>query len=222
MAGDYSRSSLLGVGAEKVTGKVGLFSLIIFIFIDVVLAVVLGAAADVAEGLETGSGSGVRVDIDGLATLNILEKSHSRVARVILHHIGVGLTCSDVVRGVLENASLTIRALRGVLKEVFADGGKVLSAEALLLLELILAVCESAALLFLAVLARLTLEPEAAELSLDLLLPAILGLAIFGTDSSTFLIEAGGLAGELSDGGVESAHVVEAALVFTRVHAALR
>jgi len=61
-----------------------------------------------------------------------------------------------------------------MLKEVLADRSQVLSAETLLLLKLILAVSEATALLFLAIFAVLALKPEAAQLSLDLLLPTIL------------------------------------------------
>ena len=50
-----------------------------------------------------------------------------------------------------------------------------MSAESLLLLELILAVCEAAALVLLEVLASLTLKPELAQLGLDLFLPCVLG-----------------------------------------------
>jgi len=61
-----------------------------------------------------------------------------------------------------------------MLEEVLADRCQVLSAKTLLLLKLVLAVSKAAALLFLAVFAVLALEPEAAQLSLDLLLPAVL------------------------------------------------
>lgn len=61
-----------------------------------------------------------------------------------------------------------------MLKEVLADRSQVLSAETLLLLKFILAVSEATALLFLAIFAVLALKPEAAQLSLDLLLPTIL------------------------------------------------
>jgi len=57
-----------------------------------------------------------------------------------------------------------------------------LSAESLLLLELLLSVGESAALVFLEVLASLTLEPELAQLGLDLFLPCVLGARFVGPE----------------------------------------
>jgi hypothetical protein len=57
-----------------------------------------------------------------------------------------------------------------------------LSAESLLLLELVLSVGESAALVFLEVLASLTLEPELAQLGLDLFLPCVLGARLVGPE----------------------------------------
>lgn len=58
-----------------------------------------------------------------------------------------------------------------------------MSAESLLLLELVLSVREAAALVLLEVLASLTLEPEPAQLGLDLFLPCGLGAARFvGTE----------------------------------------
>jgi len=79
--------------------------------INVVLAVVLGAAADVSESLEARCGGRVCVDIDGVGTLDVLEQAHCRVACVILHHFRVGLTRLDIVCGVLEDASLAVGAL---------------------------------------------------------------------------------------------------------------
>lgn len=158
--------------AEKVAGKGGgagdLFS------IYVVLAVVLCAAANVLEGVKTGSRGSVGVDVENLASLDILEKSHRRVTSIVLHHLGVVLTGAHVMGRVLEDTALAISALGGMLKEVLTDRRQVLSAETLLLHELILAVGEATALLLLAILAILALEPEAAELSLDLFLPAVL------------------------------------------------
>jgi len=82
------------------------------------------------------------------------------------------------VSRVLEDAALAIGALGWVLKEVLADGGEVLSAETLLLLELLLAVSEATTLLLLTIFALKALEPEAAKLSLDLLLPAVLEVLV--------------------------------------------
>lgn len=104
-----------GHGAEKVSGKGrlsrGLVANFAFVFVDVVFAVVFGAAADLAEGCETGSGGCVGVDVDDLAALDILEKSHGCVPRIVLHHAGVVLALAHVESGVLEDAALPISAL---------------------------------------------------------------------------------------------------------------
>ena len=79
---------------------------------------------------------------------------------------------------VLEDAALAVSALRWVLKEVLANRCQILPAKAFLLLKLILTMGKAAALFLLAVLALLTIEPEPAELSLDLLFPAIFVLDV--------------------------------------------
>jgi len=104
--------SALGPDAEKIPGKVGALSnVLIGSGIDVVFTVVLSAAADGFESGETRSRGSVRVDVENVATLNILEKSHRGVASIVLHHFGVGLTCSHVVGWVLKDAALAVRAL---------------------------------------------------------------------------------------------------------------
>ena len=170
--------------AELVTGKGGhsevclvdLAVVFLSIGIDEVFAIVLCAAADVSESTETRSCSGVGVNVDNLAALYVLEKSHCCVAGVVLDHVSVVLALADIKSRVLENAALAISALRWVLKEVLAYRCQVLSAESLLFLKLILAVGKTTALLFLAVLALLTVEPESAQLCLNLLFPTILCL----------------------------------------------
>ena len=128
------------------------------------------------ESVETGRRGCVGVDVDNLAALDVLEKSHCCVARVVLHHCSVVLSLAHVVSWVLEDASLTIRTLRWVVQEILADRCQVLTAEAFFLLKLVLSVSEAAALLLLAVFARLSIEPELAEFSLDLFLPSVLDL----------------------------------------------
>lgn len=71
----------------------------------------------------------------------------------------------------LEDAPLTIRALGGVLEEILADRRQILSAQTLLLHELVLSVGEATPLVLQEVLAVLALEPEPAQLCLDLLFP---------------------------------------------------
>ena len=111
-----------GVLAEEVAGDhfrgedgavVNVF--LLFLLVNVVVAVVLGAAADVSEGLEARCGGRVCVDVDGVGALDVLKQSHCRVTCVILHHFRVGLTRLDIECWVLEDASLAIRALGGVL-----------------------------------------------------------------------------------------------------------
>ena len=85
---------------------------------------------------------------------------------------------AHVIGWVLEDAPLAIRALGWVLQEILTNRCQILSAEAFLLLKLLLAVSEATALFLLAVLARLTVEPELAQLGLDLLFPAVLNLDV--------------------------------------------
>ena len=83
--------------AELVTGKGGhsevclvdLAVVFLSIGIDEVFAIVLCAAADVPESTETRSCSGVGVNVDNLAALYVLEKSHCCVAGVVLDHVFV-------------------------------------------------------------------------------------------------------------------------------------
>jgi hypothetical protein len=164
--------------AEKVLGEGGNLNLFI-VFIDIVFTVVLCTTANLFEGGETRSSSGVGVYVQNLGALDVLEKSHCSVAGVVLNHFGVVLTLTNVIGWVLEDAPLTVGALGRMLEEVFADRGQVLTAESLLLLELILAVSEATALFLLAVLALHAHEPETAKLGLNLLFPAIFVFAIF-------------------------------------------
>jgi hypothetical protein len=62
-----------------------------------------------------------------------------------------------------------------MLQEVLANRRQILSAESLLLLKLVLSVRKATALVFLQVFTSLTLEPELAQLGLDLFLPCVLG-----------------------------------------------
>jgi hypothetical protein len=129
-----------------------------------------------------------------------------------LGHSGVVLALANVISGVLEDASLAVRALGGVVQEVLANRGQVLAAQTFLLLELVLAVGKPTALLLLAVFAVLAVEPEAAELSLDLFFPAIFQFNVFGERGEYVVHSHGwGLARELfSDHGrleVNALHV---------------
>ena len=159
--------------AEKVLGEGGSLNLLIAFFVDIVFTVVLCTTANLFEGGETGSSSGVGVYVQNLGALDVLEKSHCSVAGVVLNHFGVVLTLTNVIGWVLEDASLAVSALGRMLEEVFADRGQVLTAESLLLLEFILTVSEATALFLLAVLALHAHEPETAKLGLNLLFPAI-------------------------------------------------
>lgn len=117
---------------------------------------------------------GVGVDVDHFAAFDILEKSHRRVARVVTDHVSVVLALAHVEGRVLEDAPLAVGALGRVNEEVLADRGQVLPAQALLFLELLLAVSEATALILLAVFALLAIQPEAAQFGLDLFLPSVL------------------------------------------------
>ena len=142
--------------------------------LDEILAVVLRAAADAPEDAQAGRRRCVRVDVDYLAALDILEKSHGGVSCVVLDHVRVLLALAHVESRMLENASLPIRALRRMLKEVLANRCQVLPTEALLFLELFLPVGKPTALLLLAILALLPVQPKPAQLRLYLLLPPVL------------------------------------------------
>lgn len=82
----------------------------------------------------------------------------------------------------LEDASLSIRALGGVLQEILADRRQILSAQTLLLHEIVLPVGEATPLVLQEVLAVLALEPEPAQLSLDLLFPHGLSEGLVGSE----------------------------------------
>jgi hypothetical protein len=92
--------------------------------------------------------------------------------------MSIALTLANIVSGMLENASLTIRALARILQEVLANRCQVLLAKSLLFLKFILTVSKATALLFLGVGALLTHEPEAAKLGLYLLFPGALHVSI--------------------------------------------
>lgn len=76
-----------------------------------VVAIVLIAGADSLKCVETWSCGRVGVDVNYLAALYVLEKSHRCVTSVILHHVSILLTIAHIKSGVLEDASLTISAL---------------------------------------------------------------------------------------------------------------
>ena len=76
----------------------------------------------------------------------------------------------------LENASLSVGALRWVVQEILADRCEILSAKALFLLEFVRAVSKATTLLFLTVFAVLAVKPEPAQFCPDLLLPPVFSL----------------------------------------------
>jgi len=115
---------LCSLGAEKVAGicrSISFFLEFFFLSVEIIFTVVLCTTANLSEGGETRSASGVGVDIQNLASLYVLEKSHSSVAGVVLNHIGVFLTLTNVKGWVLENAPLAVSALGRMLQEVLAD-----------------------------------------------------------------------------------------------------
>ena len=209
--------------AEKVLGEGGSLNLLIAFFIDIVFTVVLCTTANLFEGGETRSSSGVGVYVQNLGALDVLEKSHCSVAGVILNHFGVVLTLTNVIGWVLEDAPLTVGALGRMLEEVFADRGQVLTAESLLLLEFILAVSEATALFLLAVLALHAHEPETAKLGLNLLFPAIFVFVIFAARCgvvvvATRVVEAHSFAGRAEGVTIElEADLILGVIVATSV-----
>ena len=83
--------------------------------IDEIFSIVLGTATNSFEDGETGRGSCVGVDVDHLAALDVLEKSHGCVAGVVLDHIGVFLALTDIKGRMLEDTPLPVGTLRGVI-----------------------------------------------------------------------------------------------------------
>ena len=83
--------------------------------IDEIFSIVLGTATNSFEDGETRCGSCVGVDVDHLTALDVLEKSHSCVAGVVLDHIGVFLALADIKSRMLEDTPLPIGTLRGVI-----------------------------------------------------------------------------------------------------------
>lgn len=79
----------------------------------------------------------------------------------------------------LEDAPLPVSAFGRMLKEILTDRCQVLPAQSLLLLKFFLTVGEAAALVLEAILTGLSVEPEPAQLSFYLFLPAILGFNHF-------------------------------------------
>ena len=213
---------MISFRAEKVLGEGGNLYLFI-IFTDIVFTVVLCTTANLFEGGETRSSSGVGVYVQNLGALDVLEKSHCSVAGVVLNHFGVVLTLTNVIGWVLEDASLAVSALGRMLEEVFADRGQVLTAESLLLLEFILTVSEATALFLLAVLALHAHEPETAKLGLNLLFPAIFVFVIFAARCgvvvvATRVVEAHSFAGGAEGVAIElEADLIIGVIVATSV-----
>ena len=163
--------------AELVTGKGGRRDGLSFVDlvdrIHEVFSTVFRGTANSSEGGKTRGSGSVSVNVNYLAALNILEKSHRRVPRVVLDHVSIVLSNAHVKGWVLENASLSVRALRRVIQEVLAYRCKVLPTEAFLLLELVLAMRETTSLFLLTIFAVSTVKPKSAQLSPDFLLPPV-------------------------------------------------
>lgn len=134
--------------------------------------------ANVLEDIQTGSCSSVRVYVEAVRALNLLEKSHSGVPLVVFHHSRVFLSDFDVGWRVLENASGSIRALAWVVQEVLTDWSQVLSAQVIFLLKLFLSMGKTASLFFDLVLTLKAFQPEPTQFSLDLAFPSILLLGV--------------------------------------------
>jgi hypothetical protein len=115
----------------------------------------------------------VRVDVERFRAWNVLEHAHRSVLNVVLHHGTVALPFVYVQAGVLENASVSVSALFGTFNEILAYWGQVLFVQAALRLKFELSVREAAALILLHILASLSLQPELAQLCLELVLPLI-------------------------------------------------
>ena len=84
-------------------------------FSDFVLILVFCIVANGLEGTQSWGGSCVSVYVEHISSLYLLETSHSCISLVILDHVVVGLSDSDVFCWVLENASCSIGAFTWVL-----------------------------------------------------------------------------------------------------------
>lgn len=84
------------------------------------------------------------------------------------------MSCPDIVSWVLENASVSVRALAWMFQEILTDRCEVLPAESLFLLQFFLSMCESTSLLLELVLTLKALQPEPTQFGLDLALPSAL------------------------------------------------
>lgn len=144
----------------------------------VLICVFIVTATNVLECIESRSGRCVGVNVEDVSTLDLLEQSHCGVPLVIFHHDSVVLSFLDFVSWVLEDASRTIRALAGVIKEVLAYRCEVLSAQSLLLLKLFLSMGKATSLFLELVLALLAFQPEPTQFGLDLSLPSTLHLTV--------------------------------------------
>ena len=85
------------------------------VFSDFILILVFCIVANGLEGTQSWGGSCVSVDVKHISSLNLLETSHSCISLVVLDHVRVGLSDSDVFCWVLENASCSIGAFTWVL-----------------------------------------------------------------------------------------------------------
>lgn len=141
------------------------------------------------ESGQTGRLKGVRVDIDCLGAGDVLKQSHRCVLNILAENVLVALLLVDFERGVLEDTSVPVGALRGVLYEVLANACQVLLVQILLPVQFVLSVREATTLLFVAVVAGHAAEPKLAELGANLRFPLIL-LGCFG-----LLAALGGLGG---------------------------
>lgn len=112
-----------------------------------ILALIFSIVANAFEDRESWSTSCVRVYVKDVSSLDLLEESHCRESLVVLHHLHVLLSFSNVMSWVLENAAGTIRTLARMVQEVLTYRCEVLSAESLFLLQFFLSMCESASLL---------------------------------------------------------------------------
>ena len=142
-----------------------------FLFSHFFFVLILCVVANGLESTESWGGGGVCVDVKHVSPFNLLEKPHRGVSLIILDHILVGLSDSDIFSWVLENAPCSIGTFTWVLQEILTNWCKVLSAKGLFLLKFLLSVSKATALLFHLVFALKSLQPKSAKLSLHLLLP---------------------------------------------------
>ena len=129
---------------------------------------------DLFENRETRRLQSVGIHVHNLRVGNVLEKPHGSVLYVFPKNGFDRLFLAGVHRWVLENASVSVRALARVLQEVLTHRCQILFVKSSLWLKFMLPVSKAATLLLFPVLALKAFQPKFAKLSSHFRLPLVL------------------------------------------------